>query len=56
MEDQLVYDGAIIQIYQILSYITLQHRRSLKRLLAVHQEHNIAYQWHFISFSQQQVS
>lgn len=44
---QIVHEGKIVQIYQDLSGITLQHRRDLKPLLDALRANNITYKWKF---------
>lgn len=42
-----MYEGTVIQIYQDLSNITLQHRRDLRPLLDALRDKNIIYRWKF---------
>lgn len=46
-KQQLIHEGLIIQIFQDLSAITLQHRRNLKALLDVLRSKGIQYRWKF---------
>lgn len=44
---QILHEGAPVQIYQDLSGITLQHRRNLRPLLEALREKQILYKWKF---------
>lgn len=48
---EIRFDGAKVQLFPDLSWLTLQQYRLLQPLLAFFKDHSIRYRWGFLSVS-----